>query len=272
MDEAQELPSEEQAGIAGEALEGLGMPEEAAEGLQADEGKPEQDPVYVQKRLKQQERAHKREMRELQQQMMQMQQMQQMQQQMSAPQQQGFGQPMQQQDPYGQPQQDQGMGAEDQRIQRAVQMALQHKEMQERQSKEAERMAHVQKQYQALQENLDNASLHYDDFDDVVRHGDAPYSEAMRDAALLIPNAADVLYKLGKNKDELKRISALHPLEQAKEMVKLSIALTQGEGSKGRQVPKTLGQVKSNPVTNSQAITDKTPVSEIRRRMKAGWK
>lgn len=258
MEEAQMLPSEEQAGLAGEVMASLGEPEKAQDAV--DEGNSEQDPIYVQKRLKQQERAHKREMRELQQQMASMQSQMQ-------PQQPNYSQQMPQ-NPYSgfEP------GSEDERIHRAVSMALQHKDQQERQAKEAERMAHVQKQYQALQENLDSASEHYDDFDEVVRHGDAPYSEAMRDAALLIPNAADVLYKLGKNKDELKRISALHPLEQAKEMVKLSIALTQGEGSKGRQVPKTLGQVKSNPVTNSQAITDKTPVSEIRRRLKAGWK
>lgn len=261
-DQAQEMSNQEQEGLAGDVMESMGMPEgEASEEGESGNGSKSQDPLYVQKRLKQQERAHRREMREMQQQIAEMHSR-------MGNQQSDYTQPPQ--NPYA----NSGMepNSEDERIHRAVSMALQAKEQQEQRAQESQRMAHVHKQYQALQDHLDNVSGKYDDFDDIVRSNEAPYTEAMRDAALLIPNAGEVLYKLGKNKDELRRISSLHPLEQAKEMVKLSIALTQGEGSKGVQSPKTLGQVKSNPVTNSQAINEKTPVSEIRRRMKAGWK
>lgn len=80
-----------------------------------------------------------------------------------------------------------------------------------------------------------------------------------------------MLYKLGKNPEELKRIGQLHPLDQAAEMVRLSHALIGGdEKPRLDSHHNALGQVKSNPVTNSASITDKTSPGDIRRRMKAG--
>ena len=96
----------------------------------------------------------------------------------------------------------------------------------------------------------------------------------MRDAALMLPkkgpgSAGEVLYKLGKNPEELSRIAKLHPVDQASELVALSHALISGGENKQSQ-SRPLGQIKSNPVVNSAGVTDKTPVSDIRDRMKKG--
>lgn len=168
----------------------------------------------------------------------------------------------------------QGMSSDEDKIQRAVAMALQHQKMEERRAKEEQNKAHVRKQYDSLQESLDDASTKYDDFDEVVRSDHAPFTETLRDAALLIPNAPDVLYKLGKNPEELQRINNLHPLDQVKEMVRLSIALSTGTGKSDTPASvRPIGQVKNNPVTNRN-INDTTSVGEIRRRMRDrnGWK
>lgn len=160
---------------------------------------------------------------------------------------------------------------EEERIQRAVRMALGMKEHEERQAQEAERHRHVQKQYEKLNNAFDEASDRYEDFDDVVRAHDAPFSHAVRDALLFVENPADVAYRLAKNRSELERISKLHPLDQAREVNKLSFALRTGQDGKQTQTSKSapLGSVRANPA-HSQAITDKTPASVIRARMKAG--
>lgn len=221
----------------------------------------EADPHAVKKRLGMQAKKHQREMRAMQEQLMQMQ-----------------AHIGQQQTPsqnaelsYGQPN-NQGMSIEEQ-IQRGVRFALQAKEDQERKAKEAEHMAHIHKQYQRLNSEFDKASEKYEDFDDVVRGEEAPFTHAVRDALLLVDNPSEVAYKLGKNPDELRRISKLHPLDQAREVNKLSIALMGGSGNassapSGNGV-KLMSPIKANPVTSS---ANNSPAS-IRARMKAGtWK
>lgn len=163
--------------------------------------------------------------------------------------------------------------AEEDRIRKAVRFALDAKDAEKRKSEEAEQKAHVQKQYKRLQNELDSASDKYDDFDDVVRGDDATFTPAIRDALLLVDNPADVAYALGKNRDNLQKISKLHPYDQAREVTKLAFALMSGgNASKGSSASsgKLMGNIKSNPAHNSTAINGKTPVSSIRARMKAG--
>ncbi len=215
------------------------------------------DPLYVQKRLKQQRRAHEREIRELQARMDQMQsQLQPNQYQAPSP-----------YEPMG------NQGGVDDAIHKAVGYALQQRDMEERKAREAQAQQHIAKQYQELNRHLDQTSDKYDDFDDIVR-GDAPFTAPMRDAALMLPkkgpgSAGEVLYQLGKNPEELSRIAKLHPVDQAKELVALSHALISGGENKQSQ-SRPLGNIKSNPVINSLGITEKTPISDIRSRMKQG--
>jgi len=161
---------------------------------------------------------------------------------------------------------------EEERIQHAVRLALGAKEHAERQAKDAERQAHVHKQYERLHSEFDKASDKYDDFDDVVRGDDIPFTPHVRDALLLVENPAEVAYKLGKNKSELERISKLHPLDQAREVNKLSFSLMGGNTGKQSTPSRAnpIGSIRPNPAHSSNAITDKTPPSVIRARMKAG--
>lgn len=239
-----------------DALESLGVeqePESLKDG-EAESLAKESDPYDVKKRLGQQAKKHQREMRAVQEQLMRLQQQ----------------MPQQSNESSYAPPMNQGGGNEDP-IQKAVRFALQAREDQERKAKEAERMQHVAKQYQRMQNEFDKASDKYEDFDDVVR-GDAPFTESIRDAMLLIDNPADVAYKLGKNRDELVRISQLHPLDQAREVNKLSFALM--GGNTGNQAQNSLNrpmmsQSKPNPVSPSAA----TSAAQIRARMKSGnWK
>jgi len=256
-----------QDGQASEVLDSVGASEsEQPQESEAESDGHTQDPLYVQKRLKQQKRAHEREIRDLHQRINDMQSM-------------GHAQQPDQSQAYnpytGSPGQQAPAGIDEQ-IHKAVSYALQHKDMQERHAKEAESKAHLHKQYSELQRHLDRTADKYDDFEDVVRGDDAPFTPHMRDAALMLPktgagSAGEVLYKLGKNPEDLNRIAKLHPLDQASEMVKLSHALINGGDSKG-STSRPLGNIKSNPVNNSLGVTEKTSVSDLRKRMRNGWK
>lgn len=269
MDSAQEMSSQEKENLAGDVMDSLGSPDapsgEMKESNDSQSPSDNNDPLYVQKRLKQQKRAHEREIRELHGRMNEMQSR------LAAPNQQSYG--------YADVSNTQtppiGSGVDEQ-IHKAVSYALQQKDMQERQAKDMQSRAHVDRQYQDLQKHLDQTSDKYDDFDDVVRGQDAPYTSSMRDAALMLPktgsgSAGEVLYELGKNRDELSRIAQLHPLDQAAEMIRLSHdKIMRSGGEKGSNNTRPLGQIKNNPIVNTAGVTDKTPPSEIRARMKAG--
>lgn len=260
LDEALSGDSEdvENGGVGPGDVEEQGVPE-TEQGLAV-----EDDPISVKKRLGMQAKKHAREMRQLHERIAQMEYASRGD---SANPHASTYQP----DPYNAPGQPLPPGAnEEARIQHAVRMALGMREHEERQAREAESQAHVQKQYQRLNSEFDRASDKYEDFDDVVREGDAPFTDAMRDVLLLVENPAEVAYSLGKNRSELARISKLHPLDQAREVNKLSFSLMGNGGAKqGTTRAAPLGSVRANPVT-SQAITEKTPASVIRARMKAG--
>ena len=96
----------------------------------------------------------------------------------------------------------------------------------------------------------------------------------MRDMAMIlhgIPgiNSAKTLYHIGKDRDKLNQLSKLHPVDQAKEVIKIAIALMNPNGKKtSEDYHRPLGQVKSNPINSSASVNAKTPVAEIRKRMK----
>lgn len=215
------------------------------------------DPLYVQKRLKQQSRQHEREMREMQAQMAALH---------AQMGQANSGQMMNNQD---------GMNSGEDPIQKAVMFALQQRDLQEQKQKQAESAAHMQKQYRNLQEHLDNMEDKYDDFREKVFSDDLPITTTMRDYAVTLPrkgegSAGEVLYHLAKNPDELRRISKLQPVDQAAEMAKLSHALISGGENKITQSRSPIGNIKSSTPPVSGGINDKTPVSSIRAKMRAG--
>ncbi len=271
MDEDQNALAEQLSGDDEDVANGgVGPGDAEQEGNAADspENADTDEPYSIKKRLGMQAKKHQREMRQMQEQIMHMQHQ--------------FGgnnaqqQPQYDTNPYPSPGQPNPPAmSEEEKIQKAVRFALGAKEHEERQMKEAQNHAHVQKQYQRLHNEFDKASDKYDDFDDVVRGDDVPFTPHVRDALLLVDNPADVAYRLGKNKSELERISRLHPIDQAREVNKLSHSLMSGNGAtkSGSAKANPLGAIKNNPAHSSSAVTDKTPPSVIRARMKAGtWK
>lgn len=271
--QAREMSSPEQDALAGDVMESLGEPKESAADIDqshesagaADNSEDHTKALSsAKKRLKAQGMQHERELREMHARIADLQ--------SKLSPQPSYGQDA---TPYGagvQP------GSVDEQIHKAVSFALQHKELEERKAKEVANQAHVQKQYKDLYKHLDSMGDKYDDFHDTVFGDDAQYTPAMRDYAMTLPksgqgSAGEVLYKLGKNPQELERIARLHPLDQAAEMSKLSHALISGGEAKGGQPSRTLGNIKTTPVSHSHVITDKTPVSSLRQRMKSGqWK
>src|SRR6267142_2202174 len=206
MDSRAQDSQPEQEVLAGDVNESVGMPEEEheGEGHHESEGEHAEGSSHSKKRptgwerLKQKNRDHEREIRELHAKMADMQ--------SRMPDQQSQQQQMNPYDNQAQP------GGVDEQIHKAVSYALQHKEMEERKAHQAAQAMHVQKQYEGLHNHLDNMSDKYDDFDEVVRGNDVPITHAMRDASLFLPqegagSAGEVLYKLAKNRPELKRIS-----------------------------------------------------------------
>lgn len=243
--------------------------EQEAQEIGQEDHSEQDDPYGVKKRLGMQAKKHQREMRQLHERLAQMQEM------LSGGDSANPSHTDYNTNPYpsaGQP--NPASMSEEEKIQHAVRMALGMKEHEERQAKEAQRQAHVHKQYQRLNDEFDRASEKYDDFDDVVRSDDMPFTPHVRDALLLVENPAEVAYQLGKNRAELERISQLHPLDQAREVNKLSFSLMGNHGKPtANQKSTPMGSIRQNPAHSSTAVTDKTPPSVIRARMKAGtWK
>lgn len=238
----------------------------------ADQGHADRDDPYgVKKRLGMQAKKHQREMRQLQEQLMQMQS------QMGQQPHSQYSERQNVNNSYHSPgQPDAPSMSEEEKIQRAVRLALGAKEHEEKQARAEEAKAHVHKQYQRLNDEFDKAADKYEDFDDVVRGDDAPFTPHVRDALLLVDNPAEVAYRLGKDRSKLSEISKLHPLDQAREVNKLSFALmggNNGKPSSASSKSNPMGSIRANPAASSTAVTDKTPPSAIRARMKAGtWK
>ncbi len=268
--EAQELSGQEQDGLAGDGANGLGMSEgsqgeQPSESSESNEGNQSNANPHAQKRINARNRERERQMQYMQAKI--------------ADLEARIAQPNDMHDGQMTSPHDAGLSAQGdmaEHIHRAVNQVLAHKELQEQKVKQAQEAEHIHKQYQDLHQHLDNVADKYEDFDDVVRDpSNTSFTKHMRDASLLLPqtgagSAGEVLYNLGKNKTELERISKLHPLEQARELNRLSHALASGARTESNSSARPMGNIKSNPVNSSHAINDKTTPSEIRARMKAG--
>jgi len=62
------------------------------------------------------------------------------------------------------------------------------------------------------------AKAKYPDLDDVLFDTDLPWTKTIADAVDDQPDSAEILYHLGKDEDELERIAALSPKQQAREV------------------------------------------------------
>lgn len=163
------------------------------------------------------------------------------------------------------------------RIKSAVQSVFQQQKEEEQKAVQAQQLQRMQKKYQALDEHLGKASEKYDDFDDVVFGDGVPFTSHMRDTGLMLPksgpgSAAEVMYKLGKNRPELERISTLDPVDQAAELVRLSTSMVSGAlAPQSASSAAPMNGMKARPTSNSSSeINENTSVSEIRKRLRSG--
>jgi len=134
---------------------------------------------------------------------------------------------------------------------------------QKQKEEEAERLNQIN-------EEIKRDAAKYDDFDDVVYDESAPFTVPIAQAALELPNTADVLYSLGKDRKELSRITNLRPIDMKRELVKLSVSLMNKKSSNQvPSAPKPLQNLKSNPLTKTTSgIQANSTVAEIRRLLK----
>lgn len=257
--------SDQASKLAGEVMDSLGVqdetPAEASnESMSAETGSEKDLPEIAKQRLGRQEKRHQRDVRDLRNQIAALQNQVQS----------GTHNNMSNSvNPYST---QQGIpGSVEEQMQKAVNFAFQARDEQDRREKQAQQVAQLQQHYQGLQNDLENASSKYDDFQEKVIDNPS-FTDAMRDIALVMPNRVDVLYKLGKNPEDLKRIAALHPVDQGRELWNLSHALMGGQPAKVASAPQLPGSIRNNPVSSS-SITENTSPADIRARMKAGkWK
>lgn len=224
-------------------------------------------PAGVKARLGRQEKRHQRELRQMQAQLEALSgQLQQ------SAQPQAAGQMAGMQQPQSEPQ------SFDEYLQRAVQAGWQQRDMAEKQAKQQQERANVQKKYQELQKHFDRMGEKYEDFDDIVRAEDLPISQTMLETALVLPktgagSAGETLYMLAKNPDKLRSLSQLSPLDQVSELVKLSQSLIAGKPNGNANAMKTMGSIKPMPVSNSNGVNESTPLAELKARMRSNkWR
>lgn len=166
----------------------------------------------------------------------------------------------------------------DEYLQRAVQAGWQQREMADKHAKQQQERANVQKKYQDLQKHFDTMGDKYDDFHDKVMDDGLPISQSMLETALILPktgagSAGETLYMLAKNPDKLRSLSQLSPIDQVSELVKLSQSLIAGKPNGNANAMKTMGSIKPMPVTNSNGVTESTPLAELKARMRSNkWR
>jgi hypothetical protein len=142
------------------------------------------------------------------------------------------------------------------------------------QLQEQQKNASLQRHRNELQKELDRGSDVYPDFDDVVRHEDAPITEIIRDAAMFVPNAADVFNLICKDDyKELNRINGLDPIEQFKEMARIGMQLAQKKAIPSK-APNPLKKLSSNPGAaerSSSQLNENSPMTDFIKAVKT-WR
>jgi hypothetical protein len=114
----------------------------------------------------------------------------------------------------------------------------------------------------------------YDDFEDVVSDADIPVQSALGQTLLTSEHGPAIMYQLAKNPAELARLSALPPLDAAREVGRLEAKLASGapsvkpNGSATKRPPAPPTSV--NGSAASTRSLDDLPLSEYKRAMRSG--
>jgi hypothetical protein len=90
---------------------------------------------------------------------------------------------------------------------------------------------------EAYQEREDEARDKYEDFEAIAYNPTLPVTDVMAMAIQASEIGPELAYHLGKNPKEARRIAALHPLLQAKELGKLEVKLSAPPPPKSSSAP-----------------------------------
>lgn len=112
------------------------------------------------------------------------------------------------------------------------------------------------------------------DFDDVILSAsDVPVSPALQQALLTSEHGPSIMYALAKNPAELARLSALPPLDAAREIGRLEARQPSPTAGPNKQKPAIRPPVPPSTVNGSAASTrnlDDLPMSEYKRAFRTG--
>jgi hypothetical protein len=110
------------------------------------------------------------------------------------------------------------------------------------------------------------------DFDDVVMSADMPISPALEQALLTSEHGPAIMYKLAKNPGELARLSALPPLDAAREIGRLEAQQASSTASPKTTKPALRPPAPPTSVNGSASSTrslDDLPLAEYKRAMRS---
>lgn len=118
---------------------------------------------------------------------------------------------------------------------------LEQKEVErERLAKEKSAKDDYQKQVESFQSKVKDFEKDHDDFQDVMSEvDDIPLSFSLQDAILTSDIGPAIMYELAKNREELERISALGPVQAAREIGKIEARLSSIQKQETAQKTKT---------------------------------
>lgn len=114
--------------------------------------------------------------------------------------------------------------------------------------------------------SIEAARAKYDDLHEVLFDPDIPISQHMVDAVSDLDNAAEVLYHLARDEDELERIAALSPRKQARELWRFAETLSAGTGGSApgqkpdRETQQPAGEPRARMQPSGNAATRAQPV------------
>lgn len=135
---------------------------------------------------------------------------------------------------------------------------------------ERKKESQIRQQEEVFEDLLDKAREKYSDFDSIVRNEQLPLSEIMLSAIKSSENSAELLYQLGRNPQEARRIWGLSPMQQIKEIGKFELTLANTPPVKNTsKVPSPLSP--SKPRSNGSSTVDTTKASSVESLSTAEW-
>lgn len=141
-------------------------------------------------------------------------------------------------------------------VERKVNEVLAKKAQEEQQKQIQMQIAHKKAEF--IKE-LHDASDRYEDFEEVIKDDELPFTQTMADAIQYLPKEnnyrTDFLYSLAKNKEEVKRISKLPPDEQVRALIARVLNINSSQSKLSKAPPPAKSNVKSIPTSTVRDLS-----------------